>query len=477
MKWKLYLWMVVWSMPIHLFGQDSDNIFTPEQFIWWIDNNHPVAKKAELQLEKGDNKVKSAKGNFDPYLYGNFDQKYFDEKEYYKLLSTGLKIPTWYGMEVKAGFDQNEGKYLNPENKLPADGLWNVGVSMSLGKGLFIDKRRAILRQAQLFAQSTKAEQLKIMNDLYYQAMQQYWKWAEAWNQYQIYEEYVQLAEKRFEATKKSFLYGDKAAIDTLEAFIQYQDRLISRNESQLLYQNHTLDLSNYLWDEDNRPLEITEGLRPIDLNKSDLVEAIPYDSIHSLLFQFEETHPEMQLYDFKLGDLNWERKLKKDALKPNINLTYNALQQTMRYEGDMSFSTQNYKWGLEFSFPVFLRKQRGDLQLTNLKIREVQLSRRYKLQELRNKAKKYHNEQLNLQKQLTLYSGMVKNYNNLLEGEKEKSLEGESSLFLINSRETKLIQAKLKLVQLKTKHYKARTALFWATAKWYSTDKSAITL
>jgi hypothetical protein len=44
----------------------------------------------------------------------------------YSILNSSFKIPTWYGIEIKAGFDQNEGYYLNPENTVPNAGLTSL---------------------------------------------------------------------------------------------------------------------------------------------------------------------------------------------------------------------------------------------------------------------------------------------------------------------------------------------------------------
>jgi hypothetical protein len=53
----------------------------------------------------------AARGAFDPKIAVDFDKKTKDT-EYYSILNSSFKIPT-YGIEIKAGFEQNEGYYLN----------------------------------------------------------------------------------------------------------------------------------------------------------------------------------------------------------------------------------------------------------------------------------------------------------------------------------------------------------------------------
>ena len=444
-------------------AQEARNIFTQDQLIWFVENYHPLAKQARLLSNVGESEVRKARGNFDPYLFSNLDQKYFDGKDYYSILGSGLKIPTWYGIEFKSGLDLNRGDFLNPENNVPANGLWYAGIAVPLGKGLIIDERRASIKKAKIFAQSTKAEQQKLLNDLYFEAIHHYWMWTKAWNQLQVFEESVQLAQVRFNAVKESFVFGDIPAIDTLEAFIQLQNRQLSKNELQLDYQERTLELSNFLWYENDTPLVITDSLRPPDFEEIQLMDQIPEDTLKKIIENAINEHPDLQLYQFKLSSMEIDRKLKAEQLKPSINLNYNLLNENVGNDFIGNISTQNYKWGFEFGIPLFLRKERGDLQLTKLKIQETELNQQQKQLEIQNKIKQYHAEHLNLKSQIDLFTAAVSNYERLLEGERQKFENGESSLFLINSRETNLISGRLKLIGFTIKYNKAIIGILWS--------------
>lgn len=443
-------------------------VFTQEQFLWYVKNHHPVSVQGELLLRQGESAVQKARGDFDPVIQADLNQKYFDDKTYYSLLGAGLEIPTWYGIELKTGFDQNRGDFLNPQNNLPEGGLWYAGISIPVGQGLFIDERRAVLKQARIFAESTQAEQQRIMNDLFFEAIRKYWMWSEAWNQLQVYETSVELAITRYNGVRQSYLLGDLPAIDTLEAFIQVQNRQMKRNEYQLIYQNLTLELSNYLWLENNTPLVITDNLRPPRMQLEVRPGILPADTLQELLVGLYENHPEMQLYGYKLASMEVEKRLKREELKPTINLDYNALFGSTSAESLAANFPNDYTWGLQFNFPLFLRKQRGDLKLTRLKIQQTEIGRQQKLLELQNRVRSYYNEQLNLVGQVTLFSDAVNNYEQLLQGEQKKFSSGESSLFLINSRETSLIDAQLKLVELIARFRVAEKGVIWATGTLY---------
>ena len=82
-------------------------------------------------------------------------------------------------------------------------------------------------------------------------------------NDLKIYESALELAEVRFVGVKSSFLQGDKPAIDTLESMIQVQNRQITVNDASVVYENSSRVLSNFLWYQNELPVEVSDLLRP----------------------------------------------------------------------------------------------------------------------------------------------------------------------------------------------------------------------
>ncbi len=448
-------------------GVSQSKVFSLESFLQLVEEQHPLAKQAKLQIDKGSATLRMSRGGFDPYLNGNINQKYYDDNQYYSLIGGGLKIPTWYGLEFKAGYEQNQGLFLNPEDVNPSNGLVYSGISASLAQGLFIDKRRAILQQAKLFNEYSTFEQQKLLNDLFYDAINQYWQWVSAWNKYQIFEETVQLSRERLNAVKRNFELGEEPAIDTLEAYIQVQNQQLSKEQYLLLYQNETLTLSNYLWFENSIPLEITDSLVPPSIATIDFSNAPNSDSLNAIINNIENIHPELKLYEFRLNYLDIERKLKAEALKPTLNVNYNFLTEPIGTNVLGNINTEDYKWGVNFNFPIFLREERGNLKLTQLKIQETNFEFEVKKLEFKNKLRQYINEQNNYQKQIDLYNQIIQNYTKLYEAEKQKFTVGESSLFIINTRETFLANAKIKQVDLYNSYFKSINNLNWTSNQY----------
>ena len=127
------------------------------------------------------------------------------------------------------------------------------------------------------------------------------------------------------------------------------------------------------------------------------------------------------------------------------------------------ALSTENYKWGFSFQYPLFLRKERGAVQVGKLQLKDTELKIAQKRREINNKVKGYYNQQLAYADQLEIAGEMVNNYYRLLDAEKTKFAIGESSLFLINSREVTLLSSREKQIDLFVKYRQNLASLLWS--------------
>lgn len=453
MKGLQLLVFILW-FPKGLLAFEEDSTLTYEEYMDIVRQHHPLAVQAGLQQDYGKAAVLSSKAGFEPKAQGDLSQKYYGGNQYYSLLDAGLKVPTWFGIELKGGYEQNQGQYLNPQNKVPDEGLWYAGISIPLGQGLFIDERRAELRKARVFLNSTEAERRAMLNELFYDAGKSYWEWFENFNKLQVFKEAVETATSRKEAIIQSVLLGDKPYIDTLEADIQLRNRLLALWEAEMEYQNSSAKLAVFLWQDGNIPLEPSPSIHPplrdaIQINGSDPDLLQQSDSLI-------DNHPHYLLYGFKLQDLEIEERWKREQLKPQLDLNYNALTNASPDFEDLGYNPSNYKWGLSVSMPILLRKERAGLQITKLKINEAELEQSAKKAELRAKVISGFNLWNTTARQSREYERTVRNYRRLVEGENQLFFSGESSLFMVNSREMAFINAQLKFLELLSKNRKA---------------------
>jgi outer membrane protein TolC len=450
----LFILAIISLITFSSLGQsDLRNTLSIDEFVTIVKANHPIAKQAELKLEYAEGFERKAKGAFDPKLEANNSSKFYDGTNYYNITNGSLKIPTRSPLSLKAGYDYNYGEYVDDMYKVPKDGLFSAGVSLSLLQGLIIDERRAQLQIADAFTEFSDAERRGIYNELMYDAYNAYWSWWNAFEKTEIAGEMVTISQTRFDAVKERALAGDRPLIDTVEAYMQVQIRRQSLIDAMINEVKARYFVSGYLWKMDNTVLQsylISENTIPRN-PEGQLSEAFLTLNTADFSGVIEEAHPVMNAYSAKLDQLNAELKWKREKMKPKLDLDYNLLSQ---YDGvvPQGSATDNYKFGLTFSFPIFMREARGDVQMGQVKINETDYQRELKLTELKNKAAASYQNVFLIQQQLTIAQQNVTNYSTLLEAERTRFFNGESSLFIVNQRESALADARNKVVDLQSK-------------------------
>ncbi|MBU3821762.1 TolC family protein [Flavobacteriaceae bacterium XHP0103] len=441
-----------------VFSQDSLSVLSLSEYLGYVKSFHPIVKQANLIVNESEAKLMKSRGAFDPKLEVDYSRKKFKGTEYYDKLNSTFKIPTWYGIELKGNFENNTGDYLNPENTVPVDGLYSAGVSVSLARGFLANERMTVLKQSKLYTKQALADRRLLVNNILFEATKTYFNWLQAYNEKQVYEEFLENAQMRFNGVKKSYAVGEMPAIDTVEARISLNNRKLGLEKSNIKYIKSTLELSNFLWLSNDIPVELEASVTPAT-NAMEIIDDVLNTSQLDLESYDYESHPKLQSLDYKQQSLTLERRLKRSNLLPVVDLQYNFLSQTP--EEWNTFSTDNYKSGLSIVFPLFLRKERGDLKLANIKLQDIKFEILNTSLSLKNKVNGLSQEIDSYKKQNEYTLTIVSDYSEMLRAEERKYFLGESSLFLVNSRESYLIDAKLKAIQIENDYLTTKASLF----------------
>lgn len=440
-----------------VWGQNNSKELTYNEFLGFVKKYHPLVKSANLEINQAQANLMMARGGFDPKIEVDFEQKKFKDNQYYSILNSSFKIPTWYGVEIKAGFDNNEGIYLNPENTVPNQGLTSLGISVPLGQGLFINQRMADLRKAKIQVKLSQAERNLMAVAVLYDASVAYFNWKRNYNEVTLYQTYLNNANIRYQGIAKSIEQGDKPAIDSVEAGIIVRNRKLSLEESQLKLAKAKLELANFLWLENNVPLELQDEIIPEENLVLTIKETLRTNDL-MLDNPSLENHPKINALEQKIEMLEVDRKLKANMLLPKIDLGYSYLSEPRYFD---NYRFQDYKVGLNFYFPLFLRKERGSLQLAKFKLQDVKFDLDLERVSLKNKIKAQQTEISSLEKQKQLIDNLVVDYNTMLTSEERLFTFGESSIFLINTRENNLVSAQLSKLLIENRYFDSNAKLF----------------
>lgn len=444
----------------------QEKVLSLENTLDIIRKYHPVAKQSVLLVDMADANLQASRGAFDPSFYTRNERKTFDGKNYYNYSNPELKIPTWFGINVKAGLENNQGDKINPE--ITPNRSTYVGVSFPVLKGLLLDQRRAVLQQSKLMVQKSKQEQLLMINDLLFDAADVYWNWVSAYQVYNVLTSAVQFNEKRFGFVKLAYQSGDRAAIDTTEALSQLQAIQTIQSQAWAELQKQRLYLSNFMWNEAGDPYEILPEVSPDPSWNLVEIGVYPMPDLDQSISVASTAHPKLIALGFKQKVLEVDKRLRLQGLLPTLDLKYNFLNEG--YTTSKLFAQplmeNNYRFGIQFGLPLFQREARGEYRAAKIKLADLDYTQQQTQLQIVNKVKSTYNELLATQSQVLLYQSNVQNLQKLLKAEETKFEIGESSMFLVNTRETKLLESQQKLAELKAKFFTKILAIQWATGQ-----------
>ena len=447
-------------------AQDStQTTFSISQLVNMVLAYHPVVQQAEMVREMARAELLSAKGNFDPKISAGYDFKTLQDTEYWDLLHTTLKIPTWIPVDPKITFERSEGDFINPVDFIDpaADNRQIIaGISVPFGKGLFIDERRMVVKQARIYQSIATAEQTKMVNKILLTAIKDFWEWQLAYQEVLLLEQSVAIAQELYERLVLDFQFGEAAPVDTIQAMINYQTRQVEYEEVKFDYLKSQLRLAVHLWSSEGIPLGFQEGVVPDTLSS---FGAIPSEEgLMDMVTWARVFHPEIQKLQGKGSQLEVEQRWNRETLKPQLDFRYSFIDAPINPQGETTRPdfNDNYKLGLDFSFPIFLRKERGKLQKTRLKIFSNDLElQRIKLA-IENQLRTSYAELQMAHKNAQNYELMAENYFRLVQAELFNLETGESDLFKFNIQQDKYINSQLKFLKTQAKTQKLKAELLY---------------
>ena len=191
------------------------------------------------------------------------------------------------------------------------------------------------------------------------------------------------------------------------------------------------------------------EQVAPVDSDEilGDLISEIPEANLN--------THPQLEFYRRKIEALQIKKRYRFNQLLPQIDLEYNFLSEEP--DNFETFNANAYKAGLKFSMPLFLRKERGDLKIAEYELQDAKLELNLQDNQLQARINALQQQLQAFLEQIEMTEQMVDDATALLEAEVRKFNFGESSIFLINTRETRLIEARLEQLDLDIKYLRTQ--------------------
>lgn len=419
----------------------KQEVMSFNEFKTILQENHPIIQQANLLVENAQQEIRIARAPFDPKVSYSRKQKTYTGKDYYDYQNVNLSVPTWLGVDLKAGYEKNGGQFINDEITL--GNSYYIGGGMSLTKGIYMNERRAALQQAQIMRTGSEEERKLVLNELYYDAYEAYFKWLKEYLKFKTYEEIYVLNDTRYVQIKNTWRLGTAPAIDTIEARSQLQQFELLRNKSYINWREEGIKLSKHIWDSTT----YTKLVQAIYTPDTLALQQLNFNDSSQLYWLAQSSaHPELRLNDLKQDMLRIKQKLTMQELLPDVGVSAYALQNELGSLG--SSLNNNNRFGLNVSVPLRLSKGRGSYQLNKNQILGTKFKRDFTQRKIENQVLFQLNEINITRSQLSLYDNYLQNIKRLYDAENIKYTLGSSTVFLINSRENKYLDAKIKRLE-----------------------------
>ena len=440
-RFAVYILLLSSSLVFGQIEQDP-KVLTLENYLSWVDQYHPLLKAVGNKLPIAKAERLKARGAFDPTLMGNFASKEFKGEQYYRLPSWSLQSNTPGPVSLSLDWNQTAGIYTNPQDKLPEEGLFAIGGMIQLGNGLITDQRRTDLALAKAAVALTEAEAELYRNELLFKASKAYWKWYSTYESLKAYEKAIAAALEVYEFTMQSFEAGDASAMDTLDASALLTTWQSEYYNSRMEAIEALYEASNWLWDESNSPVVISEEIIPSSA-----------ESMQVQYTKLDDSHPLMRYNSQKEKQLRLKRTLAREYLKPKVGVggalivagNINDLPET----SELNTGDRIVKAKVEM--PLFLREGRGYSKSTNLTLQNFQWERAARENAWSNDMSATANAIVQLEQGVKVSERNQRAMEQLLAAEKKKLEFGDSELIKVNLRTSYFLKSVIQTAKMQS--------------------------
>lgn len=440
MKKRLSSFVIFFFTTLVTFAQSKDTLYLTEQsFLKQVLAYAPAVINANLNVGIEQLQYQEARAAFEPKLGSSYDFKRFDSKTYYDKFESGIKVNTPLGVKFNGGYTNNSGIYVNPESNVPIQGLAYAGVEIPLGAGLFTDEQRFNVKQQRLEMDAANLVYTLQANQYMFDAASAYWEWYGSLLNLDLAREAVDRVENRYDFVMSRYLIGESAAVDTLEAYINLQNRRAYFLDVQVKWYKNNAYLRNFIWLPEYNNQTIASV---VDLD----YRAVMRDSL--LSDDYVLNHPLIQLIETDSTINSANIRLAKEYFKPQVDLAF-KMQQDAANVGEFNYSFDRNRYvGVNMYMPLFLRKERAKAKQLETKQEMLGNKKQETFVKIKNDVDIALTNTRTLAQSVSLWQNITENYEQLLIAEQIKFNLGESSLFILNSRELRWIDSREKYIK-----------------------------
>lgn len=422
---------------------------------------HFPAIAAQLALiEAGRGEALAAEGAFDAEAIQSARGRmsgFWDGK----IVETRVRKPLEaFGGEVYGGYRISDGRFPIYEDILFTNSLgeFKIGATLSLLRDREIDERRHGLKAARFGVEESEADLLAIRLAVQKAAMAAYYEWVAAGRSADIYRQLLAIAEDRDRAFARKIAEGQAAEILLLENRQNLIRREVLLAEADQRFADAGATLSLYLRDRSGRtfppsPERLPAGLPDPEPTSSERLLA---DAEARLA-----ARPELRAIDVRLAAAGNDLALARNALKPRLDVDFEISRDFG--SGSITREGTDVILGATLKIPLQQRLGEGRTAKARAEMRHLMHRRQMMEERIKTELAMIGNALSTTERLVALADAEIGQALALERAENIRFSAGASDFFLLNVREERTADARVRAIEARLRHALAEADLFAA--------------
>ncbi|MGR8947506.1 MAG: TolC family protein [Gammaproteobacteria bacterium] len=367
-----------------------------------------------------------------------------------------VKPLPWANAKAFAGYRVSNDDFPIYQQELVTNdgGEFNIGVVFSLWRDRAIDDRRFKVSKAELDIEQAELELFLAQLTTQRSAAAAYWRWVAAGQRFKVFERLTELAEKRMDGLVERVAAGDVAKIYVTENRQNLLRRQAIMRQSQLDFQAAAIELSLYLRDANGAPRILPASILPAPFAEPGAGVADPQQLAQEIL----ERRPELARLENRLALETRRLELAENSLMPRVDVGVKASHDL----GDGSRTREGFESIVDLSISIPLERRTGLGQVSSARAAMEKLKWERTLLENR-----LTTEIIKLATSLNAARDFVAITNEeasqaqvLEEAERVRFAAGDSDFFLVNLREERSADARIRNLDSSLQYHLSRVDL-----------------
>jgi outer membrane protein TolC len=401
------------------------------EFIGTVRDRSVDVRVAQAKVREAQAKRMAAFAAFEPRIDLSSEGKDYGNDLQYRLDRAEARVGLPGGIDLVGGASQATGAFINPERKTPTEGLANFGISAPLGGALIFSDRQYAWGAASRDLELEEAKLDRVQRKVTLDAVKAYTFWQAQSEVQSAVDDALAVAAERLRLVREAFRLGERSEMDTLEAYLSWVDRRADAAKQQNLSAAAVADVERLLRGAEDISVNV-RGARP-----EERPVILGLNAELSIAGPGAQNVPELAMAG---AALRRERLATTTAWAQWLPAPY--VDYRMIQWGGSAWNPESVQWKVGLAVPLFNQKARADLAGAQARLRAAQANATSTQNAVEVLRTQLEQQVQALDSELKALTASETAAYALLQQERRRFALGESTMFILATRESKYLEA-----------------------------------